>query len=152
MSKSADFVTNPVSRRSCSSDRIKFAQQDDADDVHNKPEEGSLTFSEGELTGWVKFPGQKAVRIYGKRWGSCYIYFRGLASYSYSRVANDRTRSIQMPSEWRLYYKYDQTKFIVLTAAFLYSVNVPIKNWYHVTMLGGGGCSVRYLSLPFNKR
>ena len=53
----------------CSSDRIKFAQQDDADDVHNKPEEGSLTFSDGKLTGWVKFPGQKAVKIRGKRWG-----------------------------------------------------------------------------------
>ncbi|KAL5260745.1 hypothetical protein ACHWQZ_G010783 [Mnemiopsis leidyi] len=61
---SSVIVNQPV----CSSDRIKFAQQDDADDVHNKPEEGSITFSDGKLTGWVKFPGQKAVKIRGKRW------------------------------------------------------------------------------------
>ena len=56
----------------CGSDNIRFAHQDDADEVHKKPEEGSMTFADGALTGWVKFSGKAPVRIRGNRWGKSY--------------------------------------------------------------------------------
>ncbi|XP_063679214.1 uncharacterized protein LOC134814847 isoform X2 [Bolinopsis microptera] len=100
---SSVIVNQPV----CSSDRIKFAQQDDADDVHNKPEEGSLTFSDGKLTGWVKFPGQKAVKIRGKRWdprqtGHYVIEKRVVPRVSNADAEGERMHEDDKPSSWQL--------------------------------------------------